>query len=40
MGGGSHGGSIMPTVGVFARKGMWFPIPSFESGGGMVQMQG
>lgn len=37
---GPHGGSIMPTVGVFARKGMWFPVPSFEIGGGMVQLLG
>jgi len=37
---GPHGGSIMPTVGVFARKGMWFPVPSFEIGGGMMQLLG
>lgn len=40
MGAGPHGGSIMPTVGVFARKGMWFPLPSFEIGGGMMQLLG
>lgn len=39
-GAGPHGGSIMPTVGVFARKGMWFPVPSFEIGGGVVQLIG
>lgn len=40
MGGGPHGGSIMPTVSVFARKGMWFPVPSFELGGGLMQLLG
>jgi hypothetical protein len=40
MGGGPHGGGIMPTVGVFARKGMWFPVPSFEIGGGLMQLLG
>lgn len=39
-GAGPHGGNIMPTVGVFARKGMWFPVPSFEIGGGMMQLLG
>jgi hypothetical protein len=37
---GPHGGSIMPTVGLFARKGMWFPVPSFEIGGGVMQLLG
>jgi hypothetical protein len=40
MGGGTHGGNIMPTVSVFARKGMWFPVPSFEIGGGLMQLLG
>ena len=26
--------SSLSTVGFFARKGMWFPVPSFEVGGG------
>lgn len=38
MGAGSHGGSIMPTIGVFARKGIWLPVPSFEFGAGLVQL--
>ena len=33
----SHSG-LMPTVGVFARKGMWFPIPSIEVGAGVVHL--
>jgi hypothetical protein len=37
---GPHGGSMMPTLGVFARKGMWFPVPSFEIGGGLVHLLG
>ncbi|MGE3767609.1 MAG: hypothetical protein AB7L94_35470, partial [Kofleriaceae bacterium] len=28
----------MSTVGFFARKGMWFPIPSFEVGVGAVHL--
>jgi hypothetical protein len=28
----------LSTVGVFARKGMWFPVPSFEIGGGAVKL--
>jgi hypothetical protein len=35
---GSHGSEMMPTVGVFARKGMWFPVPSIEVGAGMVHL--
>src|SRR5690606_38686028 len=31
-GNSSHGGDVMRTVGLFARKGMWFPGPSFEFG--------
>jgi hypothetical protein len=26
------------TVGVFLRKGIWFPVPSFELGGGVVNL--
>jgi hypothetical protein len=40
MGAGPHGGGVMPTVGVFARKGIWLPVPSFEFGAGMVQLVG
>ncbi|HTJ44776.1 MAG TPA: hypothetical protein VL463_21870 [Kofleriaceae bacterium] len=28
----------MPTLGVFARKGMWFPVPSIEVGAGIVHL--
>jgi hypothetical protein len=28
----------MPTFGIFARKGMWFPLPSFEVGAGAVHI--
>lgn len=30
--------SGMSTVGLFFRKGMWFPLPSFEIGGGAVHL--
>lgn len=30
--------STMRTVGFFARKGMWFPVPSFEVGAGAVHL--
>jgi hypothetical protein len=30
--------SVMQTIGIFARKGMWFPLPSFEIGGGAVHI--
>jgi hypothetical protein len=30
--------SAMQTVGFFARKGMWFPIPSFEIGAGATHL--
>jgi hypothetical protein len=29
---------ILKTVGFFARKGMWFPLPSFEVGAGAVHL--
>ena len=32
--------STLSTVGVFLRKGMWFPAPSFELGGGVVNLLG
>ena len=30
--------SSMSTVGFFARKGLWFPVPSFEVGGGATHL--
>lgn len=30
--------SSMQTVGFFARKGLWFPVPSFEIGAGAVHL--
>ncbi len=30
--------STMRTVGLFVRKGMWFPVPSFEVGAGAVHL--
>jgi hypothetical protein len=30
--------NMMRTVGVFMRKGMWFPLPSFEVGGGAIHL--
>ncbi len=35
---GDHGATALPTVGVFVRKGMWFPAPSIEFGGGAVHL--
>jgi len=35
---GTHGPGFMPTVGVFMRKGIWFPLPSFEIGVGAVHL--
>jgi len=37
-GSGTHGESMLRTVGVFARKGMWFPVPSMEVGAGAVHL--
>jgi len=39
-GSGSNGSAFMPTVGVFMRKGIWFPLPSFEVGVGAVHLSG
>jgi len=36
MGGG--GPKMLRTIGMFAHKGMWFPIPSFELGVGAVHL--
>jgi hypothetical protein len=38
LGSGSHGASQLSTVGVFARKGLWFPVPSVEIAGGAVHL--
>ncbi len=35
---GVHGASLMQTTGIFMRKGMWFPLPSFEVGAGVVHL--
>jgi hypothetical protein len=32
--------STIPTFGLFARKGFWFPLPSFEIGGGAIHIFG
>jgi hypothetical protein len=32
--------SMMNTVGFFVRKGMWFPVPSFEVGAGATHLVG
>ncbi len=37
-GGLDHGTGALPTVGVFVRKGLWFPVPSIEFGGGAVHL--
>lgn len=34
----AHGPSSLSTVGLFARKGMWFPLPSFEIGAGAIHL--
>ncbi len=34
----AHGDGMMRTVGLFARKGMWFPVPSVEFGAGAVHL--
>jgi hypothetical protein len=38
MGGVAHGPEALRTIGMFARKGMWFPVPSFELGAGAVHL--
>lgn len=37
-GGVAHGGDTLGTIGFFVRKGMWFPVPSFELGAGAVHL--
>jgi hypothetical protein len=34
----SKGTGWLPTVGWFARKGLWLPVPSFEAGAGVVHL--
>jgi hypothetical protein len=34
----AHGAGSMSTVGFMARKGLWFPVPSLEVGGGAVHL--
>jgi len=36
----AHGAGVLRTVGLFARKGLWLPIPSFELGAGAVHVVG
>jgi hypothetical protein len=36
--GAASGPDSMQTVGFFARKGLWFPVPSFEVGAGAVHL--
>jgi hypothetical protein len=36
----AHGGDTMTTIGLFARKGIWLPAPSFEIGMGAVHLAG
>ena len=37
-GGMAHGPDALTTVGLFVRKGLWFPVPSFEVGAGGVHL--
>ncbi|TMQ19062.1 MAG: hypothetical protein E6J90_18815 [Deltaproteobacteria bacterium] len=34
----AHGAGVLRTIGVFAHKGLWFPLPSFEVGAGAVHL--
>src|ERR1041384_5181313 len=34
----AHGAGVLRTIGLFARKGLWFPVPSFELGAGAVHL--
>ena len=34
----AHGPSVLRTLGFFAHKGLWFPVPSFELGAGAVHL--
>lgn len=33
-----HGVDVLRTIGLFARKGMWFPVPSMELGAGGIHL--
>jgi hypothetical protein len=35
----AHTSGYLSTVGLFVRKGMWFPLPSMELGGGAVHLE-
>jgi hypothetical protein len=35
---GAKAASALETVGIFARKGIWLPLPSFEIGGGALHI--
>ncbi len=37
-GGQSHGPGSLQTIGMFARKGLWFPVPAFEVGAGALHL--
>lgn len=37
-GGTAHGPSSLNTIGLFARKGLWFPVPAFEVGAGAIHL--
>lgn len=39
-GGMAHGEGQLQNLGMFVRKGMWFPVPSFEFGAGAVHLMG
>jgi hypothetical protein len=34
----AHGAGFLRTIGMFAHKGLWFPVPSFEVGVGAVHL--
>lgn len=34
----AHGAGVLRTIGLFARKGLWLPVPSFEIGAGAVHL--
>lgn len=34
----AHGAGVLRTIGLFARKGLWLPVPSFEIGVGAVHL--
>lgn len=34
----AHGPGVMHTIGIFAHKGLWLPLPSFELGAGVIHL--